>query len=674
MPNLRSRRWAYAYALVLLSFLTTAIIPTVALAGPMVQIVQPTQGQTVTGVIWIDVSYSTDTDAPIATLELYINDQLARRSNLASPEKAGTRSFQWDFSTAAASTHTISAKAIDSEGAAGMATIAVAVRRAEAVARPGTRDTIPPTINIYYPAHGSKVSDAVEIQAEARDDVGVEAVYFYIDGRLHKMIYNNPPYYAHWDTTRETDGNHVLEAVAVDAAGNEGKSAQVTVIVENHSMTRMELPDSSDSSLQPMAAAEMPIAAAPELVQPEAAAPTPVVPATQAQSEIPAPPMLTEPPAIATQPEIVADPETEPATVAAGPHAASSTVTPVIAAQTAVASSSELGGQLIALAPTAVGVSGDVSSPRATSPARTLPRMVHTVGATIAPGQPVVSSVPTHGTLAIVRDAAKTHPPLTAVGDAPVGVKAVTTPDNASSEQMAYAGTGGTLAPRTSIPQARVVALPPTPLPAAAALDASIPELRLITHVAPAAVTPAALMPQRTTAAVTAEPIEQVAPSIAETDPTALATGSTIAMAPRTSAPAANRPAVPELAPAVAKSPVQDISIVFDGTVLDLRAAPETIDGIATGPLRELFERSDGVLYWFPATKEVRAIGDGVDMHLSIGDPTVQVNGVAQQMSLAPYIKQGRTMLPLQFIADMMDLSITYEPDTKQIVISSNSF
>ncbi len=31
-------------------------------------------------------------------------------------------------------------------------------------------------------------------------------------------------------------------------------------------------------------------------------------------------------------------------------------------------------------------------------------------------------------------------------------------------------------------------------------------------------------------------------------------------------------------------------------------------------------------------------------------------------------------MLPLQFIADMMDLSITYEPDTKQIVISSNSF
>ncbi|NLJ36547.1 MAG: hypothetical protein GX358_10020 [candidate division WS1 bacterium] len=676
MPNLRSRRWAYAYALVLLSFLTTAIIPTVALAGPMVQIVQPTQGQTVTGVIWIDVSYSTDTDAPIATLELYINDQLARRSNLASPEKAGTRSFQWDFSTAAASTHTISAKAIDTEGAAGMATIAVAVRRAEAVARPGTHDTIPPTINIYYPAHGAKVSDTVEIQAEARDDVGVEAVYFYIDGRLHKMIYNNPPYYAHWDTTRETDGNHVLEAVAVDAAGNEGKSAQVTVIVENHSMTRMELPDSSDSSLQPMAAAEMPIAAAPELIQPEATAPTPVVPATQAQSEIPAPPMLPEPPAIAAQPEILTAPGAEPTTVAVEPRStASSAVAPATPAQVAVSSSSGLGGQFFALAPTAAGVSGDISSPRATSPARSTSRATHTMGHTVMPSQSVGPSAPAHGTLAVDRKNTETRPALAlaAFSAATVDRAAVTAPYATDSLQVAYADTAaGTLAPRTSIPQ--VTALPQDALPAAAALDASIPELRLVTHVAPAATTPAQLLPQRTSGIGSAAYMQEIEPAISASEASSRPASGALALAPRTSAPTASRPAVPELAPAVAKSPVQDISIVFDGTVLDLRAAPETIDGIATGPLRELFERSDGVLYWFPATKEVRAIGDGVDLHLNIGDPTVQVNGVAQQMSLAPYIKQGRTMLPLQFIADMMDLSITYEPDTKQIVISSNSF
>ncbi len=672
MPNLRSRRWAYAYALVLLSFLTTAIIPTVALAGPIVQIVQPTQGQTVTGVIWIDVSYSTDTDAPIATLELYINDQLARRSNLASPEKAGTRSFQWDFSTAAASTHTISAKAIDTEGAAGMATIAVAVRRAEAMAHPGTHDTIPPTINIYYPAHGAKVSDTVEIQAEARDDVGVEAVYFYIDGRLHKMIYNNPPYYAHWDTSRETDGNHVLEAVAVDAAGNEGKSAQVTVIVENHSMTRMAAPD---NSLQPMAVAETPIAAAPELVQPEAAAPTPVVPATQAQSEIPAPPMLPEPPAIAAQPEILTAPGAEPTTVAAEPRSAtSSAVAPATPAQVAVASSSGLGGQLIALAPTAADVSGDISSPRATSPARSTSRAAHTMGHTVMPSQSVGPSAPAHGTLAVDRKSTETRPALAELSAATVDRAAVTAPYATDSLQVAYADTAsvGTLAPRTSIPQ--VSALPQDTLPAAAALDASIPELRLVTHVAPAATTPAQLLPQRTSGIGSDAYMREIGPAASESEASSRPASGALALAPRTSAPTASRPAVPELAPAVAKSPVQDISIVFDGTVLDLRAAPETINGIATGPLRELFERSDGVLYWFSATREVRAIGDGVDLHLSIGDPTVQVNGVAQQMSLAPYIKQGRTMLPLQFIADMMDLSITYEPDTKQIVISSNSF
>ncbi len=48
------------------------------------------------------------------------------------------------------------------------------------------------------------------------------------------------------------------------------------------------------------------------------------------------------------------------------------------------------------------------------------------------------------------------------------------------------------------------------------------------------------------------------------------------------------------------------------------------------------------------------------------------VNNQQQTLELAPYIKRGRTMVPLQFIADTLDVTITYNPATGEIVISSN--
>ena len=151
---------------------------------------------------------------------------------------------------------------------------------------------------------------------------------------------------------------------------------------------------------------------------------------------------------------------------------------------------------------------------------------------------------------------------------------------------------------------------------------------------------------------------------------------STLAMLPKGELPGSpvstTTPGIPQLA--VVKSRVKDIAIVFDGEALKVRTAPETVKGIATGPLRELFEHTDGVLYWFPVTKEVRAINASTDLHLTMGDPNIDVNGAKRHVELAPYVKKGRTMLPLQFIADTLDLTIAYDPATQQIVVTSNDF
>jgi len=122
----------------------------------------------------------------------------------------------------------------------------------------------------------------------------------------------------------------------------------------------------------------------------------------------------------------------------------------------------------------------------------------------------------------------------------------------------------------------------------------------------------------------------------------------------------------------VAVAKVRDIKIVFDGEVLSLRTAPETRRGISLAPLREVFEQTDGVLYWLPVEKQVRAVNKDVDMSLKIGDPKLTVNGEQRVLQIAPYLKRGRTMVPLQFIADLLDVNIAVNSATGDIMISSN--
>ncbi|MHB8996045.1 MAG: Ig-like domain-containing protein [Armatimonadota bacterium] len=811
------------------SIILMTVIPGVALGLPLVAITRPTNGATVSGVIWIDVAFRSDSNRPITRLEVYIDDMLAREVDLATPMLEGRQSFNWDFSYAAATSHKIGARAIDSANAAAAAQITVQVQNA-AVSGP---DRIPPVVRIYYPAQGAKLHGQVEVKAEASDNVGVELVYFYIDGRLHKMMMNAPPYVDTWDTSREPDGNHVLEAVAVDGAENEARSAQVTVIVENANMTRMN-PGAAGSMLTqgaaPLPTAKVPVqqsAPQPVAAWTPAPVPTPVVPSLTPPALAPAPTIAALQPWEPMAPKLVVPENTTPAVapdvrgnavtavtapytggIPAGssllptpiPSSGSSAPTatklpdvdpllPISGPKVAVivpkatapgpvpsapdsmdslltisdplAVSSSRTDQLVAApapnnAPrtTAAGLlrpAADHALPTASAGSRTAPKamaptltreMPSTTPATAvaaAPAQTVSSeAVPVTqaakrtlgpqpvrvaaapGLSATLSPASSTAPRLTSAARPTVGLAKSSAPVGSIVVPMA---------PRTSAP-GEVTVLPPktapsasraslasvsarrdtgvqvvtpvgAPVPAAATkpidlrpITAVSPDLKTapsglsrITTPAPVAVAskpaPKASQPSAKVAAVsrpaiTVAPLSQAV--LAEYRGLAVPASRMLAMLPssdagrlaadgRITAPDNSSAAVP-----IAVAKVRDIKIVFDGEVLSLRTAPETRKGISLAPLREIFEKTDGVLYWFPTERKVQAVNKSVNMKLTIGDPKVTVNGEAETLQVAPYLKQGRTMVPLQFIADVLDVKIAFDNGTGQILISSNQF
>jgi len=94
-------------------------------------------------------------------------------------------------------------------------------------------DTTPPTVSINSPVANATLSGLVNVTALASDNVGVASLQFKVDSANRGAGLTSAPYALALDTKLLSDGNHILTAVATDAAGNSATSAGVAVKVNN---------------------------------------------------------------------------------------------------------------------------------------------------------------------------------------------------------------------------------------------------------------------------------------------------------------------------------------------------------------------------------------------------------------------------------------------------------
>jgi Bacterial Ig domain len=95
-------------------------------------------------------------------------------------------------------------------------------------------DANAPMVTMTGPASGSTVSGtAVQVSANASDNVGVLGVQFKLDGVNLGVEDTVAPYCMVWNSTMSSNALHVITAVARDGAGNSVTSAAISVTVNN---------------------------------------------------------------------------------------------------------------------------------------------------------------------------------------------------------------------------------------------------------------------------------------------------------------------------------------------------------------------------------------------------------------------------------------------------------
>jgi len=96
---------------------------------------------------------------------------------------------------------------------------------------------------------------------------------------------------------------------------------------------------------------------------------------------------------------------------------------------------------------------------------------------------------------------------------------------------------------------------------------------------------------------------------------------------------------------------------------------PQIKSGRTLLPIRAVIEAMNGNVNWDSSVNEVSMSALSHSLQMWIGRKNITVDGGTSSMDIAPEIINGRTMLPLRFVAENVGCLVEWIGSTKEVVI-----
>ncbi|MCD8089408.1 MAG: hypothetical protein LUD81_02085, partial [Clostridiales bacterium] len=128
-----------------------------------------------------------------------------------------------------------------------------------------------------------------------------------------------------------------------------------------------------------------------------------------------------------------------------------------------------------------------------------------------------------------------------------------------------------------------------------------------------------------------------------------------------------------------------EISVIFtlNSPVMSINGTEQAIDEEGTTPVsvnertlvpvRAVTEAIGGSAAWNNESREVILVYEDNEIILTIDSSTALLNGSEILLDVSPVIINGRTMLPVRFIAESFGYDVEWNRETSQIIISGNT-
>ena len=86
-------------------------------------------------------------------------------------------------------------------------------------------------------------------------------------------------------------------------------------------------------------------------------------------------------------------------------------------------------------------------------------------------------------------------------------------------------------------------------------------------------------------------------------------------------------------------------------------------------PFRAISEALKAEVLWNDTENSVTVTKEGIVVKLVIDSITAYVDGVKVTLEVPAEIRNGRTVVPIRFISEVLKTTVKYEPESKSIVI-----
>ncbi len=114
----------------------------------------------------------------------------------------------------------------------------------------------------------------------------------------------------------------------------------------------------------------------------------------------------------------------------------------------------------------------------------------------------------------------------------------------------------------------------------------------------------------------------------------------------------------------------ETVTVMYNGSVIEFDQLTEIKDGrTMVPPLRSIFEALGMEVIWDDSTKQITAVKKDLVIILRIDSTNPMVNGQTVDIDSAPYIKNGRTLVPLRFITESTGAKVSWDGNTRTVFI-----
>ena len=114
------------------------------------------------------------------------------------------------------------------------------------------------------------------------------------------------------------------------------------------------------------------------------------------------------------------------------------------------------------------------------------------------------------------------------------------------------------------------------------------------------------------------------------------------------------------------------INVTINGVKQNYDVMPVIVEGRTLVPMRGIFEALGAKIKWVDATKTVVGTRNTKSVKLRIDDSMAYINGQETLLDVPATIINGRTMVPVRFVSEMLGENVGWNAETKTVEITSD--